>query len=454
MATPPLQPSGLGRLLGAAALWHLCCAALLQWVGAAELLPDLFDHHGFFQRSDCQGYQFQAAALAGELAEGNWASWWAAPTQVHVKVYALGFAALGPFLGEGTLGAETVNLPCFLALVFLVYRLTEEVFDRRAGRAAALVIAAWPSLLLHSLQVVRDPLFIAGFLGLVFLLTRWLTQDLSWRRGLATGVAAGLLALELWLVRGQFWELTVAAVLLGGAALVVRQLHGRRVLPGNLLGWAVLGAAIVLVPGRIATIRHSDEILQAQFEPEPAGPAGGTAGETQETRPALGLAGRIKALRWRLRHAATTAGSNVDADIDFQDTADVCRHLPRALLVGWFSPFPAMWLSPAHEVGRAGRLLGALETLAIYVLTPWAVAGVLRRQSLAAWLMLAVAVVGMTALGLVVVNVGSMYRERYVFWILVVLLGIGGWYDLGPALVRKWRLPPTELSPQTRGGAR
>ena len=34
--------------------------------------------------------------------------------------------------------------------------------------------------------------------------------------------------------------------------------------------------------------------------------------------------------------------------------------------------------------------------------------------------------VGMTGLGLIVLNVGTLYRTRYVFWILIVILGAGG----------------------------
>jgi hypothetical protein len=36
------------------------------------------------------------------------------------------------------------------------------------------------------------------------------------------------------------------------------------------------------------------------------------------------------------------------------------------------------------------------------------------------------AILGATALGLIVVNIGSLYRLRYSYWILLVILGAGG----------------------------
>jgi hypothetical protein len=44
------------------------------------------------------------------------------------------------------------------------------------------------------------------------------------------------------------------------------------------------------------------------------------------------------------------------------------------------------------------------------------------------------AVLGMTALALVLVDVGSLYRERYVYGMLVLLLAIDGAFRIGRAL--------------------
>ena len=48
------------------------------------------------------------------------------------------------------------------------------------------------------------------------------------------------------------------------------------------------------------------------------------------------------------------------------------------------------------------------------------------RRRAAAWLLLSVAATEMIALGLVVINVGTLFRLRYVFLMLLVVLAVGG----------------------------
>lgn len=54
-------------------------------------------------------------------------------------------------------------------------------------------------------------------------------------------------------------------------------------------------------------------------------------------------------------------------------------------------------------------------------------------RNLSSWLLLLIVVFGVTALGLVVSNVGTLYRFRYLFWMLLIILGAKG---LGHVLAR------------------
>jgi hypothetical protein len=42
------------------------------------------------------------------------------------------------------------------------------------------------------------------------------------------------------------------------------------------------------------------------------------------------------------------------------------------------------------------------------------------------WLLFLVATIGMLALGLVVVNAGALFRLRYVFWMLMIIIASRG----------------------------
>lgn len=77
----------------------------------------------------------------------------------------------------------------------------------------------------------------------------------------------------------------------------------------------------------------------------------------------------------------------------------------------------------------------------MYVVEALALVGLWRgRWRLSVWLLLSVALMGIVALGLVVVNVGALYRLRYFFLILMIILAAEGaaqaldWYRREPAM--------------------
>jgi len=108
--------------------------------------------------------------------------------------------------------------------------------------------------------------------------------------------------------------------------------------------------------------------------------------------------------------------------VRFTSVADIVRFVPRATVIGFLAPFPRMWIQRG-TFGRAGRLLSGAETLAMYFLYLAAFVCVWRhRRQLELWLLFLVATIGTIALGLVVVNAGALYRLRYMFWIMFVIM--------------------------------
>jgi hypothetical protein len=68
-------------------------------------------------------------------------------------------------------------------------------------------------------------------------------------------------------------------------------------------------------------------------------------------------------------------------------------------------------------------LLSGAETFVMYFFYAAAAVCVWRnRRRRELWLLFLVATTAMIALGLVVVNAGALYRLRYVFWILFILM--------------------------------
>src|SRR5205814_7420789 len=101
--------------------------------------------------------------------------------------------------------------------------------------------------------------------------------------------------------------------------------------------------------------------------------------------------------------ALSAAASNIDEDVQLNTRADFIRYIPRAAVIGFFAPFPNMWLNSGTEVGISGRILVGLETLLTYAIECFALAGLWRgRRELSAWLLFTILTIGAIGLGLVV----------------------------------------------------
>jgi 4-amino-4-deoxy-L-arabinose transferase-like glycosyltransferase len=397
----------------------LLCVAVYAF-GRAAVSPSTFDGDGVAVSfaSDGVRYRADADAMSGSLRRGEFCAWASADKPFHVKLYAVSFALFGPLLGYGVLGAEPLNLWLYLACVALVFRIGREVFGRRAGLLAACAVALWPSFLLHTTQFLKDPLFVALTLALVLVNTRWLTRECTWAGALLAGAAGGLAVTTLWLARSGAGEVLFALALLGALALVARQARERRLLAANVAGAALVLALTLGVP------RLMPGALELGRSPSSARWAGRATREEETGEGFLSnAAARVGRVRRMFVEMYPDSGSNVDAGVRIESTPEFLRYLPRAAEVGFFAPFPVMWFSAGKSVGTAGRLLGGVETLLLYAVEALALITLWRaRMRPEAWLLFASAAAGVVALGLVAVNVGTLFRLRYVFVMLLIIL--------------------------------
>lgn len=457
--------TGGRRLLTAAAVLHVALAFGLHWAGRAQLAPSLVDRDGIMGSFAFDSYEYQRGAkqLVEVLRRDGVMAWAGRREPVHVRLISIQYALLGPLSGYGTLSAEPFNLLCYLAVVGLTLLLGREVGGERAGLLAAGAVALWPTFLLHTLQLLKDPLFIAGALALVLCVVTWLTRTYGPAQAAGAAALMGVTASLLVLIRFNFVVVILALVLLGAALLVVRQMRERRLLYWNMFTPALILAAgavmlllLLLSPPPVQRFKHypSDDggrpktevfkgeriasaVTHRASTSAGGGRAQGRVGQFWTT--ADRLARRVSSVRYRFSAFYSDAGSGIDRDVRFEDLKSLLFYLPRAFQIGWWAPFPNMWAGAGRRVGSAGKLLSSAETLVIYLVQLLALAAALRPpRRLAAWLLLAVSVFGVTGLGLVIPNVGALFRFRYMFWVLLIILGAKGFESL--LALRKGRL--------------
>jgi 4-amino-4-deoxy-L-arabinose transferase-like glycosyltransferase len=411
---PDAVRRALLRLLFAGAALQLFAAACVCVVGRFGVAANSLSQGGVLGGGDGGWYLDECIALGRHLS-----GLFAYSTQVHVRLYALSCAALAPLFGANVLSLELVNLPLYLLMLFLTFKIGETCYGARAGLFAAALVGLFPTLLLHSTQPFRDPLFIVLMLTLTWIMLRLITRRVS-AASAAFHVACGVAVLLLiWLVREALSPIYFGMIALALGALLLASLRERRVLLSHLACLLLMLATLALVPRVFSTwLPPKEEMSPEQQE---------AIDKFMDEQTRAGRSGFILKLtlaRQRFIVSYPDAGSNIDAGQTFRSPRDVVAYLPRAVLIGLFAPFPAQWIEEGKTYGRKGRIIAGLEMCFVYALTCFAAATVWRTRRLPqTWLLVSFVLLGATALGLVVVNVGTLYRIRYSFLILLIVVG-------------------------------
>jgi hypothetical protein len=430
------------RLIVIAAVLHVSFALALFVAGRAGVAPGLIDRDGIMGSFAFDSYQYQGGAIETSelLRSGNLRAWASAAQPLHVKVIAIPFALLSPVFGYSILSGEPYNLLFYLAIVSLVFALGTELGGRRAGIFAAVLVALWPTFLLHTLQLLKDSIFITAALAFVWCAITLLSRTYQPAASAGVSLLAILLLLLLAFVRGSSVVLLVAVAILILGLLIVRQATERRV-----LFWNMLPAIAILLIGLILAPFISGRIIHClkKYPTDQAGPSKSVADPSKQVPtviawnvrepskevPTAGdrLARRISSMRSRFAASYSEAGSLLDPQEQFSSVSDLLLYIPRAFAVGMWAPFPSSWFFSGKRVGNVGKIISGLETLAIYLLQALAAVALIRQpRQLARWFLIAVIVAGVTAVAVVVPNVGAIYRFRYVFWILLILIATSG----------------------------
>jgi hypothetical protein len=430
-------------LLILAAVLHLGFATAVYEVGKHQLAPSQIYPTGVGNFAlDGLMYQRECLELSEVLRTQGLRAWATWPTQLHVRLYSLPFA-LSRADTFNILTIEPLNLAYYLGILMLVFYIGKSLFDRASGLTAAAIIGVWPSFLLHTTQLLRDPLLILSMLLLCATVITLLGSKITWRRGLICGLIGSATLLSIRIVRLPMWRLTLAVVALAIALLILRMILNRQVMVGAIVFALLVIAAATIIPQFQVSFRNNQEVkIKGATKPEEL--------EVFSTNELIAI--RRRAFEFHMDQEGNLVpaedGSRIDRDIQFDHPVEIVKYLPRATVVGFLAPFPNMWLSAGKQVGSSGRVLSGLEMLMTYLLECFAViALVLTRRRLVSWFLFGVMALGIVALGLVANNIGALYRLRYPFWMMIVIFGAGGLIYLLRHLLSKQALAQTEAGP-------
>ncbi|HEY6231189.1 MAG TPA: hypothetical protein VIW64_07990 [Pyrinomonadaceae bacterium] len=413
----------LKRFLAIAAVWHVAFVLAVFLIGRTQLAPNTLDRNGIgiSFAIDTHSYRIEAEDMAKLIWHGKIHEWAKYNASFHVKLYSLSFALAAGLVGHNILGAEPLNLVYYLLILALTFFIAAEVFDTKIALLASGAVALWPSLLLHTTQLLRDALFIPALLLLSLSLLLTVNRNLGLKHGFLVAIPGTLGALTVWLCRGDSWEIVIAIIVFGAAICGLAQARQRKFSSGSTIAIAIILLLTACIPRLVPTYRQSSSLLTTglqQNEPPP---------------PRWNVARRLALLRHKFIVRYPLAGSNLDTNVELRGATDVVRYLPRAALIGFFAPFPNMWVARGEQVGRAGRLIAGAEMFLLYIVIAAATVVLIReRRRLSIWLLFGIAAAGCVALGFVVVNISTLYRMRYAYDILLIVLGMKALVSLLP----------------------
>ena len=415
----------LGLVLWVLFFCYSTSAALLFQKLLLPLIPSLHAGMGLLD-GDSLYFHSIAINLADSIRLHGWGSWglYSAPGATG-NVAILG-ALYAIFRIQDPALIIPVNAAVHALGGILIFKIGQLLVPGNVGRAAgiatALLFVGFPSALNWYGQVHKDGYAIAGALILIY---EWLhagTQAPTLRSLARFALAMVGAVILIAVVRPYNLIPTFAVMVVLFVLMWAIEARAKsatwKMLGIYLLGLAILGAGAVWA--KASGINEKYEYLELpDWRWQPSGwmpdVVEGPAESAARTRAGLIVHGQ-----------KIQAGSMIDTDVRPDNVLAVAAYAPRALQIALFAPFPGQWL----EKISLARLVALGEMVLWYLLAPGVVIALLRARSTGMVMVICFAALFLYIYGFTIANLGTLYRIRYPYLFLFMLIGAIGWTQL------------------------
>ena len=417
-------------------LFHIIVACLMSWIAYSPYLSSLHNGQGLWKFSvDSTLYHKEAISLIEVLNEGKWSFWWNSyPGHMQVRWIALIYWIFG---GAYPVLFEIVNSFLWVASVIFVYRAGYYLFDGNVKLACiSALFLFFPSVILSSTQLLREPFYIFGLCSIVYGWSILQSKESAWKA-------------VLFITLGFYYVVSVRVYVIPmifGVFLLwtVILLFYKKVERAPALALLFFILFISYGPNLSSLFYTSGEGFATKANVPAAivfKPPEGYNGEGLKAFLDSRIAWRLSAMRHGFGSVNTTAGSGIDKIVRYQKIEDLFVYLPRAIQIGFLSPFPNHWIASGKQTGRLGRVIAGFETLVLYIVLAgflWTLFNNMKIiQILAPALIFSGVVV--ILLGFVVPNIGAIYRMRQGLLVPYFMMGAYGVYFMVLQLKEKYK---------------
>lgn len=416
-------------------IFAFCFATVTSLLFQKFLLPMLPSIHAGsgLLMNDAENFHKSAVLIADNVRAHGWSAWsiWSAQTSTGGNVAVL--AALYAIFSVDPALIIPVNAFLQASSALLLLLIGRELWPGRVGNISGLVAAVFfvvfPSSLSWYSQPLKDCYVITGMLLILY---TWLKamHPLSVRGGVAALLAwMWLGTLLVAFVKLYYLRLLLVAAGLSACVVAFHFLWIKH--PQRYRIMFFYFSAFVLIAATFQVIRPlAVDDGQGYAEWMPTAGAGTTQAWQWQDSPWLPdtleryLETTAKTRAGMIEHNYRVgAGSIIDTARAPQSSSEMLMYLPRALQIALFAPFPDTWLQKPSLI----RLISVCETLLWYCIAPGLLLALYYRRTLALALTLIFAVFFMTVFSFVTPNVGTLYRYRYVYEFMLMVIALGGW---------------------------
>ena len=423
--------------------YALCAALIFQKL----LLPhlSLVQTGSGLISNDAIYFDSVASSLADEIRKYGWSSWRLYPANGAPGNVAI-LGALYVFFGHDPSLAIPINAAIHALGGLLIFLLARELATKQsvgtyAGVIAGSLFVIFPSALVWYGQNHKDGYAIAGMLLILYVWVKAIKIPAN-NRSWGWLILGNLAAMTLVGIVRPFGLKLLLIVALGALVAIVMSaiLKGKMSAEKKLIGFFVI-VILMLAGGMKTTVAlgglQSDTVY-ANWRSEIANGESEIANEQSEIVNWQWISSRWlpDSIEQYIETAAKTraglivygisvnAKSMIDVDIAPNSIGEVAAYLPRAFQIALFAPFPSSWLTNVSMT----RLVAVGEMFIYYLCIPGIFMLLFYNRKPAVWMAIYFASFFLLIYGFTQANLGTLYRYRYGYLLIILMLGVLGWF--------------------------
>lgn len=390
-------------------VYSVCISFLVQKLILPKFFPQAHWGHGLLVGGDWISFYKNAVIVAKNIEKYGWNVWSLHPSidgQIMTGITSFFFAITGIYepwvliFYNGILHAT--------AGVVLILILLEFNVDRKIAIISSLPLVFFPSSLTWVSQIHRDGLYILGFLLIFYSMS---LLDSNKLKKISISVFTGFLGIFLIYLARQHMVIPLRYVFLIISFFFIIIFLYKLLKKQSYLN-AVYKSISTLILFFITFVLYQPSFNETQIQ---------TYNWTREWWVPESIDNLLYSLasarQYLIEHVIKGSAAAIDLDFVPQKASDLIFYTPRALMIGFISPFPDMWFSEGGTAGgTVGRYIAPFETLILWftlAIFPLAVLKYGKRSSFYLILLLIILFVWLHVIS--EPNIGTIYRKRYVF---------------------------------------